>query len=178
MALFVLSYSNSWALPCGGALVGIWTNPDGSRGGAVGKEAKVQAGAVIAPGAQVCDFAQVKSGAQILGQATVGGRAVINTGSLIEGRAKVISEARVGGGGATTKIGGEAIVEGSALVTGASQVFSKAKIGGGAKVNNSIICQASVIEGINVNDSDYYCQTDDPEPQHPGETGKETLLGV
>lgn len=171
----------SWvaqADPCGGSPVGYWTNPDGSRGGSVGKDAKVQAGAVIAPGAEVCEFAQVKTGAQILGQARIGGRAVINTGSIIDGRAKVQGEAKIGGSGSTTKVAGDATVEGSAVITGASHVYARAKVGGGAKVHNSIICQASVIEGISVTDSDYYCQTEDPEPPHPGEAGKATLLGV
>lgn len=175
---FVLFTFNAVAAPCGGAEVGFWTNPDGSRGGSVGKDAKVQAGVVIAPGAEVCDHAQVKSGAQILGQARIGGRAVISAGSVIEGRAKVQGEAKVGGGGATTKVGGDATVEGSASITGSSNVFARAKVGGGAKVHNSVICQASVIEGITVTDSDYYCQTEDPEPPHPGEAGKATLLGV
>lgn len=169
---------NAFADPCGGGPVGFWTNPDGSRGGSVGKDAKVQAGAVIALGAEVCEFAQVKTGAQILGQARVGGRAVINAGSIIDGRAKVQGEAKIGGSGSTTKVAGDATVEGSAVITGTSHVYARAKVGGGAKVHNSIICQASVIEGITVTDSDYYCQTEDPEPPHPGELGKATLLGV
>jgi hypothetical protein len=69
-------------------------------------------------------------------------------------------------------------VEGSAVVTGNTQVISRAKVRGGSKVHNAIICQASLIEGFDVIDSDYYCQTEDPEPAHPGELGKKTLLGV
>lgn len=175
---FALLVSTVQASPCGGSPVGFWTNADGSRGGWVGKDAKVQTGAVIAPGAEVCEFAQVKSGAQVLGQARIGGRAVISAGSIIEGRAKVMGEAKIGGAGGVTKVGGDATVEGLAVITGSSNVFARAKVSGGARVHNSIICQASVIEGTSVENSDYYCQTEDPEPPHPGETGKATLLGV
>lgn len=164
--------------PCGGAQVGFWTNPDASRGGSVATTAKVQTGAFIASGAQVCESAQVKSGAKILDQAVVSGRAVINAGAEVGGRAKVQGEAKVGGSNVATKIGGDALVEGSAMVTGNTQVIARAKVRGSSKVHNAIVCQASVIEGFNVVDSDYYCQTEDPEPQHPGELGMKTLLGI
>ena len=164
--------------PCGGAQAGFWTNPDASRGGSVASTAKVQTGAFIASGAQVCESAQVKSGAKILDQAVVSGRAVVNSGAEISGRAKVQGEAKIGGSNVATKIGGDALVEGSALVTGNTQVIARAKVRGSSKVHNAIICQASVIEGFDVIDSDYYCQTEDPEPAHPGELGKKTLLGV
>ena len=164
--------------PCGGAQVGFWTNPDQSRGGSVATTAKVQAGAFIASGAQVCESAQVKAGAKILDQAIVSGRAVINSGAEISGKAKVQGEAKIGGSNVATKIGGEALVEGSAMVTGNTQVIARAKVRGSSKVHNAIICQASLIEGFDVIDSDYYCQTEDPEPAHPGELGKKTLLGV
>ena len=164
--------------PCGGAQVGFWTNPDASRGGSVATTAKVQAGAFIAPGAQVCESAQVKSGAKILDKAVVSGRAVINSGAEISGRAKVQGEAKVGGSNVATKIGGDALVEGSAMVTGNTQVIARAKVRGSSKVHNAVICQASVIEGFDVVDSDYYCQTEDPEPAHPGDLGMKTLLGV
>lgn len=163
---------------CGGTQVGFWTNPDGSRGGSVAMTAKVQAGAFIAPGAQVCESAQIKSGAKILDQAVISGRAVINAGAEISGRAKVHGEAKIGGSNVATKIGGDALVEGSAMVTGNTQVIARAKVRGSSKVHNAIICQASLIEGFDVIDSDYYCQTEDPEPAHPGELGKKTLLGV
>lgn len=140
--------------------------------------AKVQAGAFIAAGAQVCESAQVKSGAKILDQAIISGRAVINAGAEISGRAKVQGEAKIGGSNVATKIGGDALVEGSAMVTGNTQVIARAKVRGSSKVHNAIICQASLIEGFDVVDSDYYCQTEDPEPAHPGELGKKTLLGV
>lgn len=164
--------------PCGGAQVGFWTNPDASRGGSVATTAKVQAGAFIASGAQVCESAQVKAGAKILDQAIVSGRAVINAGAEISGRAKVQGEAKIGGSNVATKIGGDALVEGSAMVTGNTQVIARAKVRGSSKVHNAIICQASLIEGFDVIDSDYYCQTEDPEPAHPGELGMKTLLGV
>ena len=145
VALFVFGSLNSWALPCGGAQVAYWTNPDESQGGSVEKTAKVESGVFIAKGAQVCKFAQVKSGAQILDQAS---------------------------------IGGNALIEGSAKVTGSSHVHARSKVKGRATIHNSKVCQASVIENIIVSESDYYCQTEDPEPPHPGEAGKATLLGV
>jgi|GEM_PF-3357448 len=177
--IFALLIQSSFASgPCGGAQVGFWTNPDGSRGGSVASTAKVRAGAFIATGAQVCESAQVKSGAKILDQVIVSGRAVINSGAEISGRAKVQGEAKIGGSNVATKIGGDALVEGSAMVTGNTQVIARAKVRGSSKVHNSIVCQASLIEGFDVMDSDYYCQTEDPEPQHPGELGMKTLLGV
>ncbi len=109
------------ANPCDGAKVGYWKNPDGSRGGLVASTAKVSAGVIIGPEAQVC---------------------------------------------------------GEAIVSGKTHIFGRAKISGKAKINNAKICQASQINGFDVVDSDYYCQTEDPEPPHPGEAGKKTLLGV
>ena len=177
--IFASLVNSSYASgPCGGAQVGFWTNPDASRGGSVATTAKVQGGAFIAPGAQVCESAQVKAGAKILDQAIVSGRAVINAGAEISGRAKVQGEAKIGGSNVATKIGGDALVEGSAMVTGNTQVIARAKVRGSSKVHNAVICQASLIEGFDVVDSDYYCQTEDPEPAHPGELGKKTLLGV
>jgi len=164
--------------PCGGSPVGFWTNPDGSRGGWVASTAKVQAGAIIAPKAQVCESAQVKAGAAILGEAKIAGRATILSGAEIDERAKVQGEAKIGGGNTKTRIAGEATVEGAAVVTGTTQIHSRAKVSGKSKVHNAIICQASIIEGFDVIDSDYYCQTEDPEPPHPGEAGMKTLLGI
>ena len=174
---FVLSF-NAWAAPCGGEAVGYWTNPDGSRGGWVGKDAKVEAGAYIAPTAEVCESARVQNGAKVLELARIGGRAVISSGAVIDGHAQISGEAKIGGGGPVTKVSGDARVEGSAVITGKSNVFARAKVGGGARVHNSIICQASVIQSIQVIDSEYYCQTEDSEPTHPGEGGMKTLLGV
>jgi hypothetical protein len=164
--------------PCGGSQVGFWTNPDGTRGGWVASTAKVQAGAVIAPKAQVCESAQVKAGAAILGEAQISGRATILANAEIAERAKVQGDAKVGGGNTKTRIAGEAVVEGSAIVTGTTKIHSKARVSGKSKVHNAIICQASIIEGFDVIDSDYYCQTEDPEPPHPGEAGMKTLLGI
>ncbi len=177
--LSLLLTTPAWAAPCGGARGDAWTNPDGAPGGFVAKTAKAEPGAIIAAGAQVCDSAQVKAGAKVLGNAKVAGRAQILRNGEVDGRAQVQGEARIGGGTAITKIYGDSLVEGGALVTGASQVYARSKVRGGAKVHNSVVCQASVIEGISVTDSDYYCQTEDPEPPMPAEAlGKATLLGV
>ena len=75
-------------------------------------------------------------------------------------------------------IGPQAQVCGEALVSGKTHIFGRAKISGKSKIHNATICQASQIAGFDVIDSDYYCQTEDPEPAHPGELGKKTLLGV
>ncbi len=75
-------------------------------------------------------------------------------------------------------VGPEAQVCGEAVVSGKTQIFGRAKISGKAKIHNAKICQSSQINGFDVIDSDYYCQTEDPEPPHPGELGKKTLLGV
>lgn len=109
------------ATPCDGAKVGYWKNPDGNRGGSVASTAKVSAGVIIGPEAQVC---------------------------------------------------------GEAVVSGKTHIFGRAKITGKTKIHNAKICQASQISGFDVVDSDYYCQTEDPEPPHPGEAGKKTLLGI
>ena len=164
---------------CGGAKVGFWTNPDGSRGGMVASTAKAFTGAYIAPEAQVCDYAQIQSGAKLLDRATLAGRAQLLAGGEVGGSARVEGEAKVGGSAnIPTRISGEVVVSGSPLITGRTNISQKAKVSGSAKIHNSIICQASLIEGIEVIESDYYCQTDDPEPPHPGEAGTKTLLGV
>jgi len=133
------------------------TNPDNTLGGFVAKTAKVEAGATVAPNAQVCEFAQVRAEAKILDNAIVSGRAQIQNG---------------------VEISGSAIIEGSPLISGKTKISSLAKVTGNSKIHNAIICQASLIENFDVIDSDYYCQTEDPEPPHPGELGKKTLLGV
>ena len=133
------------------------TNPDNTLGGFVAKTAKVEPGATVAVNAQVCEFAQVKAGAKILGNAIVGGRAQVQSG---------------------VEISGSVIIEGSPLISGSTKISSLAKVTGNSKIHNAIICQASQIENFDVIDSDYYCQTEDPEPPHPGELGKRTLLGV
>ena len=118
-ALFMaLSFASS---SCDGSKVGYWKNPDGTRGGSVASTAKVSAGVIIGPEAQVC---------------------------------------------------------GEAVVSGKTHIFGRAKITGKTKIHNATICQASQISGFDVVDSDYYCQTEDPEPRHPGEAGKKTLLGI
>ena len=75
-------------------------------------------------------------------------------------------------------VGPEVQICDGAQVRGTSRVFGRAKVSGKSVVRNAIICQASQINGFDVVDSDYYCQTEDPEPPHPGELGKKTLLGV
>lgn len=75
-------------------------------------------------------------------------------------------------------IGPQAQVCGESVVSGKTHIFGRAKISGKSKIHNSTICQASQIAGFDVIDSDYYCQTEDPEPTHPGEAGKKTLLGI
>jgi hypothetical protein len=151
------------------------TNPDNSLGGFVAKTAKVEAGAIVAPNAQVCDQALVKAGAKILDKAVIGGRAQINNSVEVSGTAQVMGEARVSG---NVKINGNAVIVGSPQISGTTQISGLAKIEGGSKVHNAIICQASQITNFDVIDSDYYCQTEDPEPPHPGEMGMKTLLGV
>ena len=164
---------------CGGAQVGFWTNPDGTRGGMVASTAKAFTGAYIAPEAQVCDYAQIQIGAKLLDRATLAGRAQLLAGGVVSGSAKVEGEAKVGGSaGITTSITGEVVIAGSPSITGRTTISQKAKVSGSAKIHNSIICQASIIDGLEVIESDYYCQTDDPEPPHPGEAGTKTLLGV
>ncbi|MCE3013165.1 MAG: hypothetical protein LW878_08890 [Proteobacteria bacterium] len=179
LALLLSQTALAGTKACGGAQVGFWTNPDGSRGGMVASTAKAFTGAIIAPEAQVCDYAQIQSGAKLLDRATLAGRAQLLPGGEVGGSARVEGEAKVGGSvNIPTKISGEVVVSGSPLITGRTNISQKAKVSGSAKVHNSIICQASLIEGIEVIESDYYCQTDDPEPAHPGEAGTKTLLGV
>lgn len=175
---FIFSTPIFASAPCGGAQVGYWTNQDGSRGGWVATTAKVESGAFIGPHAEICEYSIVKSGAKVSGYAKISGRASILAGSEIKDRAKVQGEANIGGSPSiSTTISGDVIVEGRSQITGLSHVYARAIVRNG-KVHNSYICQASVVEGIQVTDSNYYCQTEDPEPKHPGELGKKTLLGV
>lgn len=175
--VFVMA-SPVWGAPCGGAPTSRWINPDSSQGGFVGTGASAQAGAFIALNAEVCDGAKLMNGSRVLENAHVGGRAIILAGGEIAGRARVDGEVRVGGAsGIATKVYGDAVIDGSSVISGSSKVFARAKVTGASKVHNGIICQASVIESLSVGDS-YYCQNEDPEPPHPGEIGKKTLLGV
>ena len=165
--------------PCGGAQVGYWTNPDGSRGGMVAKTARAFKGAIIALDAQVCESAQIHKEAKLLDHAVLTGRAQLLAGGEVSGSARVEGEAKVGGStNVPTKVSGDVVIAGNPQITGRTSISQKAKVSGSAKIHNSVICQASLIEGFDVNDSDYYCQTDDPEPSHPGVGGSKTLLGV
>lgn len=163
------------SLGCRSGEGGVHVNPDNTPGGFVAKTAKVEAGATVSQNAQVCEFAQIKAGAKILGQAVIRGRAQISSNVEVSGFAQVMGEARVSGG---VKISGSALIDGSPQISGATQISGLAKIEGGSKIHNALICQASRITNFDVIDSDYYCQTEDPEPPHPGELGKKTLLGV
>lgn len=78
---------------------------------------------------------------------------------------------------AGSRIRENVIIEGTAVILD-SHIHGFAKIRGRVVVQNSDICQASIIEGIKVINSNYYCQTEDPQPKDPGEAGKKTLLGV
>lgn len=70
-----------------------------------------------------------------------------------------------------------AIVEGNVGISN-SLIYGGARIFGKLVVQDSTICQYSLISGFNVIKSDYYCQTEDPAPKDPGEEGRKTLLGV
>lgn len=69
------------------------------------------------------------------------------------------------------------LIEGSAVIQD-SHIYGLVKISGRTVVQGSEVCQASIIEGIKVINSNYYCQTEDPQPKDPGEAGKKTLLGI
>lgn len=99
----------------------------------------------------------------------VGPHARVCNSAQVKGSAKILDTATISGG---------ATVEGDAIISGNSKVYWRAHVKQGSKVHNSIVCQASVIKGIEVKDSDYYCQTEDPVPRHPGEEGNKTLLGI
>ena len=175
--VFAATFS-AWAAPCGGEPAARWTNPDGTLGGWIGKDTKVAVGVYIAPSAEACEFVQIQSGARILENSTVGGRAVIGSKSEIGGSARIAGEAKIGGGGSTTRISENAKVDGSSVITGKTHIYGRSSVSGSSKVHNSQVCQASIIKSIQVIDSDYYCQTEDPEPLPPGILGQKTLLGV
>lgn len=78
---------------------------------------------------------------------------------------------------ASVFVGPEVQICEQATVSGKTRVFGRAKVFGKAVVKDSIVCQTSQIN-FTVLNSDYYCQTDDPEPEHPGEAGEKTLLGI
>lgn len=180
LLLTLITFSEAFGgSPCGGAQVGYWTNSDGSRGGWVANTAKVETGVYLGPNVEVCEYARIKSGARVLDNAVVSGRTVIFSGAEISGRANVSGESKIGGNpGVTTKITGQSFIQGSPTITGATLISGKANVSGKSKIHNSSICQSSRIEGFDVIDSDYYCQTEDPQPKHPGEMGEKTLLGV
>ena len=105
--------------------------------------------------------------------------AFVSKSALIDSSSSVCGNARVNGSAKIlrgSEIGGNVVIDGSPTIDG-SKVYGDAVVTGGFRIVNSVVCQASrIIE--NVIRSDYYCQTDDPEPKDPGEAGKKTLLGV
>lgn len=88
--------------------------------------------------------------------------------SIINGDVKIISNSR---------IEDSVTIQGSHLIK-ASHVFGLAKLNGKTVITSSTICQSSEINGFNVSNSTYYCDTDDPAPKDPGEAGKIHLLGI
>lgn len=105
--------------------------------------------------------------------------ASVVSSAYIDPSSSVCERARINGNvklKSSSEVSGQALVEGNSTITG-SRIYSQARVLGNSVVTGSVICQASEIN-FNVINSDYYCQTDDPEPKHPGELGKKTLLGI
>lgn len=113
-------------------------------------------GGFIQNGARVPRDAYVSVDSEICGKVIIEGTAKIEAGSRIEENV---------------------VIQGSPRIVD-SHIFGSARISGRAVVESSEICQTSLIEGIKVINSKYYCQTEDPAPKDPGEAGKKTLLGV
>lgn len=112
-------------------------------------------------------------GGSVAKTASVSKSAFLDATSSVCGSARVNGSAKIING---SEISGQASIDGSPTIDG-SKIYGSAVVTGGFRVVNSVVCQASKIVE-NVIRSDYYCQTDDPEPKHPGENGNKTLLGV
>lgn len=98
---------------------------------------------------------------------------------FLDASSSVCEQAKVQG---NVKIKSGSWVAGSANIEGNSEIVSSriygiSKVYGKAQVVDSAVCQASDIN-FKVSNSEYYCQTDDPEPKDPGESGKKSLIGV
>lgn len=147
------------------------------------KNCFVLVGLIIAPIAfgAPCDGAPGKNhinpdgtkGGFVASTSSVGKTVFLDAGSSVCEQAKVKGNVKIKSG---SWIGGSVIVEGSSEIT-SSKVFGVSKIHRNAQVEKSSVCQASDIY-FKVSESDYYCQTDDPEPKHPGELSKKSLIGI
>lgn len=105
--------------------------------------------------------------------------ATVHPKVIIDSTSEVCDRARVGGNAIlkqATKVLGSVVIEGSPSIT-SSTLAGGAKIFGKPIVAGSMICQTSLIN-FNVINSDYYCQTEDPEPRDPGSLADRTLLGI
>lgn len=98
---------------------------------------------------------------------------------VIDSTSEVCESARINGSVKIvngSEVSGTVVIDGSSEIK-ASKIKGSARVTGRSNVTNSKICQASQIN-FNVTNSDYYCQTDDEEPKHPGEIGNKSVLGV
>ena len=112
-------------------------------------------------------------GGFVANSAKVSGTVFLDASSSVCEQARVQGNAKVK---SSSMVGGTATVEGNSEII-SSRVYGASKVYGKALVVNSAVCQASDIN-FKVSGSDYYCQSDDPEPKHPGEMGKKTLMGI
>lgn len=104
----------------------------------------------------------------------ISGTPLIDATSVICGKVKISGPSVVI---KNSKISDEVIIVGPATIEN-STLFQGASVSNKAVVKNSTVCQSSVIDGFENLDSKYYCQTEDPEPQPPGELGLKTVMGI
>lgn len=113
-------------------------------------------GGFVQTGARVSRGVYISVDSEICGKVIIEGTPKIEAGSRIEENV---------------------VIQGNSTIVD-SHIFGNARISGRSIVEKSEICQASIIDGIKVINSKFYCQTEDPAPKDPGASGKITLLGV
>jgi hypothetical protein len=155
------------AFPCALTNPHRHTNPDGSTGGEVNKDANVHSTAFISYNAKVCDTAWVFENAKVLDEAVIKENAWVREFSIIKERAVVAGSAVVWGTQSlVTEVSGDSRIFGNARVLGGTRVFGRAQVFGSVTLEDSIVSEAAkVCEGHILIDQDisddYFCNKDE-----------------
>lgn len=145
------------------------TNPDGSHGGMVSRDAKVAVTAHIGFDAKVCDKAWVDGNAKILDLAEVKEEAWVREFSVIKDRATVAGKAVVWGTkntpaevGEDSKIYGEAKVMTGTKVSGTAEVYGTVTLEDSVVSADARVCEGYILKDQFITDS-YFCTEEEVE---------------
>lgn len=156
---------------CDGNVFTRHTNPDGSEGGLVNKDAKVEASVHIDHTAKVCDKAWVDGNARILGYAIVKEDAWVREYSTVKDRASVGGKSVVQGTRNTpVMISDDSRVYGSAKILTGTRISDRSEIFGNVSIRDSQItgtarvCEGYIISDQSIDDN-YFCREGEEEKE-------------